>query len=120
MSRHYLSHDERDRSAWSLPTLLVEHQTHADALAALDDDARTRAEADGDDLAGFYWCVCVPGCLPDSDTFGPYQTEAEAVHEARLFLMGGDDWADEAAEADACNAAMRRDPHRLGEEVRRA
>lgn len=32
--------------------------------------------------AWWYW-YCLPGCLPDSDPFGPYATEEEALAEAR-------------------------------------
>ena len=31
---------------------------------------------------GFYWWACLPGCLPDSDPVGPFQTEAEAIADA--------------------------------------
>lgn len=34
-------------------------------------------------LAGWYFWFCLPGCLPDSDAFGPYQTEKEAISELR-------------------------------------
>jgi len=33
--------------------------------------------------AGWYWWSCFPGCLPDSEPFGPYDTEAEAVDAAQ-------------------------------------
>lgn len=32
---------------------------------------------------GFYWWVCLPGCLPDSEPTGPFETEAEALADAR-------------------------------------
>ena len=32
----------------------------------------------------FYW-FCVPGCLPDSDCFGPYQSKEVALGAARGF-----------------------------------
>jgi hypothetical protein len=28
---------------------------------------------------GFYYWYCFPGCLPDSEPIGPFNTEAEAV-----------------------------------------
>ena len=31
---------------------------------------------------GFYWQSCFPGCIPDSDAVGPFQTEAEAIADA--------------------------------------
>ena len=39
--------------------------------------------ADGELLDGWYVWACFPGCLPDGDPFGPYDTEAEAVNEWR-------------------------------------
>ena len=31
---------------------------------------------------GWYWWPCFPGCLPDGDAVGPFQTEREAVEDA--------------------------------------
>ena len=36
-----------------------------------------------DNPAGFYWWHCFPGCLPDGDPVGPFETEAEAVADCR-------------------------------------
>ena len=33
--------------------------------------------------SGWYWQACFPGCLPDSDPVGPFDTEAEALADAR-------------------------------------
>ena len=33
--------------------------------------------------AGWYWWSCFPGCLPDSDAIGPFETEQEAIDDAR-------------------------------------
>jgi hypothetical protein len=30
----------------------------------------------------WYWHACFPGCIPDSDAIGPFQTEAEAIADA--------------------------------------
>jgi hypothetical protein len=39
---------------------------------------------DGEDLpAGFYWWACFPGCMPDGDPSGPFQTEGEAIASAQ-------------------------------------
>lgn len=32
---------------------------------------------------GFYYWYCQVGCLPDSEPIGPFETEAEAVADAR-------------------------------------
>lgn len=31
---------------------------------------------------GWYWWPCFPGCLPDGDPVGPFETEREAVIDA--------------------------------------
>ncbi len=31
---------------------------------------------------GFYWWSCQPGCLPDSDAVGPFETRVEACLDA--------------------------------------
>jgi hypothetical protein len=36
--------------------------------------------------AGFYWWPCFPGCLPDGEAAGPFDTEAEALADARQGL----------------------------------
>jgi hypothetical protein len=33
--------------------------------------------------AGWYYWYCFPGCLPDSDPIGPFETEAEAKAAAQ-------------------------------------
>ena len=32
---------------------------------------------------GWYYWFCFPGCLPDSDAFGPFDTHNEALQAAR-------------------------------------
>lgn len=32
---------------------------------------------------GWYWWTCLPGCLPDSDPIGPFDTEEEALQNAQ-------------------------------------
>ncbi len=33
--------------------------------------------------AGWYWWPCFPGCLPDGEPNGPFETEAQATRDAR-------------------------------------
>lgn len=33
--------------------------------------------------AGWYWRTCFPGCMPDSDPFGPFATKDEAIEDAQ-------------------------------------
>lgn len=42
---------------------------------------------------GWYWWSCFPGCLPDSDPIGPFDTEEDALADARDRWEGGDDEA---------------------------
>lgn len=38
----------------------------------------------GEDLeAGWYWWSCFPGCMPDSEPCGPFETAGEALEDAR-------------------------------------
>ena len=32
---------------------------------------------------GWYWRACFPGCLPDSDPIGPFDTREEAIRDMR-------------------------------------
>jgi len=32
---------------------------------------------------GWFWWTCLPGCLPDSCAFGPFETEEEALADAQ-------------------------------------
>ena len=41
-----------------------------------DEDAHARP-------AGWYWWPCFPGCMPDGEANGPFDTEAEAIADAR-------------------------------------
>lgn len=39
-------------------------------------------ETEDSHAPGWYWQACFPGCLPDGDPSGPFETEAEAVANA--------------------------------------
>ena len=32
--------------------------------------------------AGWYWQACFPGCMPDGDPSGPFETEQDAITDA--------------------------------------
>jgi len=36
--------------------------------------------------AGWYWWSCFPGCLPDGEAAGPFDSESEALADARQGL----------------------------------
>ena len=35
---------------------------------------------------GWYWHACLPGCLPDGEASGPFQTEQDAIKDATEFV----------------------------------
>ena len=40
-------------------------------------------DADGNPVEpGWYWWACMPGCLPDGEATGPFETSALAYHDA--------------------------------------
>ena len=36
-----------------------------------------------DYAAGWHWWACFPGCIPDGDPCGPFDTEQEAIADAQ-------------------------------------
>ena len=32
---------------------------------------------------GFYWWACFPGCIPDGEPCGPFETESAAIADAQ-------------------------------------
>jgi len=44
---------------------------------------------------GWYYWFCLPGCLPDSDPMGPFETEAAALADARAGMDDDDEGDDE-------------------------
>lgn len=67
----------RENDKWSLPD--------GEVFYAEEGDWQVDA-GDGDSVnndAGWYWWCCLPGCMPDSEPTGPYDTEEEAIAEAR-------------------------------------
>lgn len=104
MSQHY-SNPTRAANKWSLPDVKVFQLTAAEVVEQDDDlmreysrrhefrlatmNSRVRermidaiVEEQGITGGWFYW-YCFPGCLPDSDPFGPYPTRADAIAAAQ-------------------------------------
>jgi hypothetical protein len=88
MSLHYSDPERRD-DPYSLPDVEVFYRTEtaikADALLNGTLDANNPwCDGDGEPLGeGWYFWFCFPGCLPDSDPRGPYQSETAALEAAR-------------------------------------
>lgn len=85
MTQFYLD-PERKAIPYALPnaeTFYIDHQGHCD-----NKPFELPHDLPGDtgySLAseGWYWWLCFPGCLPDSDPFGPFPTEAKAIANAQ-------------------------------------
>ena len=37
----------------------------------------------------FFWWACFPGCLPDGEPEGPFETEEDAYQDAQDYAQGG-------------------------------
>lgn len=60
---------------------------HEYRLAAMNSKVREQMfdamiAAEGIEGGWFYW-YCFPGCMPDSEPYGPFTTQAEALAEAQ-------------------------------------
>ena len=61
----------------------VEHNQAEGLRPEMDDTLYIPAEMDDTlYIPGFYWCVCSPGCIPDSDFYGPFSSESAAEEAA--------------------------------------
>ena len=79
MSQHY-SDPSRAEETYALPDVETFYRTVEENKADgwVDDDGEPYE-------AGWYWWSCFPGCMPDSDPFGPFDTEEEAVADAQNY-----------------------------------
>ena len=75
MSMEY-SDPSRESEGTALPD--VEIFLGADYCAACEGEDTEHLEHDK-----FYYWYCFPGCLPDSDPIGPFDTEDEALADAQ-------------------------------------
>ena len=92
MSQHY-SNPWREDDPYSLPDVEVFYMEASEFTKADKDTwiAEGMKEEGGSatDLEGWYYWYCLPGCLPDSNPMGPYNTKREALEAAR------EDYADD-------------------------
>ncbi len=72
---YFHSDPTRESDPYALPDLEV--------FYARKGELPSETEGDEPSEAGFYYWACFPGCMPDSDPIGPYDTEAEALDDAR-------------------------------------
>lgn len=82
MSQHY-SDPTKANDKWALPDVEVfyaaEGEMWNEEQLSIPEDKRDAEPSP----AGWYYWYCLPGCMPDSDPFGPYATEVEAVAAMR-------------------------------------
>lgn len=70
-----------DASRETDPTALPDAETFY-MTAREQADMRGEAPTE-DDISGWFWQACFPGCLPDGDPVGPFETEDDAIEDAR-------------------------------------
>lgn len=74
---------------------IIREQEYSDPRRATDPYALPDMEI-WEDTDGWYYWFCFPGCLPDSESIGPFDTREEALDDA-----GGENrWEDEEDEYD--------------------
>ena len=49
---------------------------------------------------GWFWWTCLPGCLPDSSAFGPFETRAAALADAQENQDKDEDSEDEDEDSE--------------------
>lgn len=66
------SDPSREEDIWSLPNVEIFYQAND-------------VETDEGDIMpeGWYWRACFPGCMPDGDPFGPFESYDSAVEDAQ-------------------------------------
>jgi hypothetical protein len=76
MTQHY-SDPARATDPHALPDVEVFYITETDVA---------EKEISGESFTepGWYWWHCFPGCLPDGEAIGPFETEADAVADMRM------------------------------------
>jgi hypothetical protein len=89
MGQFYIN-PKRAREPFALPRGETFYVSGAECIVAAyeeDDSWLSEKLADHDgpvtDYEGWYWWHCLPGCLPDGDTAGPFPTEEAAIADAR-------------------------------------
>lgn len=78
----YYSAPAREEDPHALPDVEV---FYIDARKARQNTKLAALDRGGDALQeeGWYWWLCFPGCLPDSEPDGPYASEADALAAAQ-------------------------------------
>ena len=78
MAQFYTNPDD-EANPWKLPDAETFYVSDEDAENQLDGSALDTVTF----MPGWYYWHCFPGCLPDSDPFGPFESAQEAIASAR-------------------------------------
>jgi hypothetical protein len=78
MTQHY-SDPSRETEPHALPDIEVFYLNQND----IDQDYRDSDTNETDMSPGWYWWTCFPGCLPDSEPIGPFNSHKEALAAAQ-------------------------------------
>lgn len=70
---HYYSDPAREKDRWALPDIEVFEAGPGDWDNGDDEPNEP----------GWYWWACFPGCMPEGDAIGPFDTEEDALTDAR-------------------------------------
>jgi len=78
------SDPDREKEHHSLPDIEVFYISRIEA----EKNRQELYEHESDDCVGltsegWYWWSCFPGCLPDSEPEGPFDTEEDAIVDSR-------------------------------------
>ena len=82
MGQHY-SDPKRERDPHALPDIETFEVDANDPMYGCQEDAPLEP--------GWYYWVCFPGCLPDSEPMGPFATEDDALADARAGMDDDDE-----------------------------
>lgn len=70
--------ETREQDAWALPDAEVFYRTEA------ENAEYGFVDSDGDPMpTGWYWWACFPGCMPESEPYGPFIAPELAIIDAR-------------------------------------
>lgn len=73
MSQFY-SDPERENDTYALPDCQAFFAERGEVTGDYDDEPSEE---------GWYWWYCFPGSIPQTDAFGPFRTEQEAIDDCR-------------------------------------
>jgi hypothetical protein len=72
------SNPKRASDPYALPDIEVFFVSDTEAKMSYDTETKEQLTP-----MGWYWWYCMPGCLPDSDPIGPFETEEQALADAQ-------------------------------------